>query len=129
MTFTPNNITKAFEKCGIWPLNELIFDEVNFQCSYVTDRSHPTSDISKDLAVPSTSVVSLDTAPSELSAKVTPKLLRPLAKASIRKKCGRKQGKSCIFTSTPELEKIKEKNSLRVKKRKKDSIKKNLFRK
>lgn len=38
-SFTPKNISSAFSKTGIWPVNSQIFTEEDYCCSYVTDRS------------------------------------------------------------------------------------------
>lgn len=49
-SFTPKNITSAFEKTGIWPVNSQIFTEEDYYCSYVTDRiSIPESESMPDV--------------------------------------------------------------------------------
>ncbi|XP_066585179.1 uncharacterized protein [Prorops nasuta] len=46
---TPMNISKAFEKCGISPLNSNVFKDVDFAPSFVTDRDMPTTAISSEM--------------------------------------------------------------------------------
>lgn len=37
-SFNIQNIKSAFEKCGIWPVNDLVYTEEVFAATYVTDR-------------------------------------------------------------------------------------------
>lgn len=131
MSFTPHNITKAFEKSGLWPLNDAIFTESDFMSSYVTDRAIPNpnlerSSIEDNATLGRTPIA--EPGPSCNITKVTPEVVRPFPKALPRKTTGRKKGKSCIFTNTPEMEVlIKEKHDFKIQKAKKKQVKRVIF--
>lgn len=52
---TPENITKGFERCGIFPFNKHIFTEEDFLCNFVTDRPQENN-INRDEADPDRSL-------------------------------------------------------------------------
>ncbi|KAJ8963711.1 hypothetical protein NQ314_005432 [Rhamnusium bicolor] len=42
-SFTIKNITSSFKKSGLWPINQLVFNDEDFLSCYVTDRPAATS--------------------------------------------------------------------------------------
>lgn len=46
-SFTMRNISKAFEKTGLWPINEFAFTDEDFLPSYVTDRQETINDTNR----------------------------------------------------------------------------------
>ena len=84
LAFKLQNIQKGFEKPGIWPLNSNTFSNKDFICSSVTDQDAPVT--------------------NEVTAVVTPEIVRPYPKACHRKlrKNVRKKGKTRILTDSPE---------------------------
>ena len=84
LAFKLQNIQKGFEKPGIWPLNSNTFSNEDFICSSVTDQDAPVT--------------------NEVTAVVTPEIVRPYPKACPRKlmKNVRKKGKTRILTDSPE---------------------------
>lgn len=48
---TPSNITNAFKKCGIFPFDRELFDDLDFLPSSVTDRPCPDCEAREDLDV------------------------------------------------------------------------------
>lgn len=147
-SFTPKNITIAFEKPGLWPINRLAFSDEDFISCYVTDREESVDGKNTSISqqdnnsenrqeeeqIPNTSTSVLTTAgqvksptrrltspitarseivdsPKSLSLTklVTPEQIRPFPKAQPRKQTARRmQGKSRVYTTTPEKERIEE---------------------
>lgn len=115
--FTIKNILSAFKKTGIAPLNRLVFNESDFQSSYVTDRPEPiATTMGEDPTSPSTNIPSTS---KTVGVQITPESVRPYPKVQQpRKKMqGRKRGKSRILTETPEKLRIEEETKLREKKK------------
>ncbi|KAB0790215.1 hypothetical protein PPYR_15448, partial [Photinus pyralis] len=140
LSFIPKNITKAFEATGLWPLNELVFTEADFQSSYVSDRPVTDSVVNSNLSNTGTTgqnatrpenksvLDERDTTPPGPSGIVTPEVLRPYPKAAPRRNVQRRTGKSCIYTSTPEMDAIKNKEQERqIPKEKKRNVKRVIF--
>lgn len=125
--FTPINIAKSFEKPGLWPLNTLAFNDDDFQSCYVTDRPIPNDHNEPNTS--QTSTLSLEKEEVLPRTILTPENVRLLPKAPPRKTTTRARGKSCIYTSTPEMEQIKLKCSKTssVKKAKAEKAKKVIF--
>ncbi|XP_018572510.1 uncharacterized protein LOC108911918 [Anoplophora glabripennis] len=127
-SFVPKNIIKAFEACGLWPLNDHIFTEVDFQSSYVTDISvmHELDQniTSENITTLEDSSVSnqFDSDIAGPSGIVTPEVIRPFPKAAPRQNINRRKGKSCIYTSTPEIDAIKSKE-IKIPKEQKKNVK------
>ncbi|KAJ8942921.1 hypothetical protein NQ314_009896 [Rhamnusium bicolor] len=156
-SFTIKNITSGFKKTGLWPINQLVFNDEDFLSCYVTDRPAATSNDQQteneannninivnnsseekkndddnankeniNQPIPSTSKVSSNipnqsmTSPSIVSPSDTklllsnkviliPEQIKPSPKAQPRvKKINSRQGKSRIYTSTPEKQRIEE---------------------
>ncbi|KAJ8972180.1 hypothetical protein NQ314_000310 [Rhamnusium bicolor] len=155
LPFTPFNITKAFTKSGIWPINSLAFTDSDFTgvLQYEVDTHEPTSSqspeetniattslhlnasvdsskiniISNLVVVPSKNkdinvkefiagLLSLDNvldkvtdASTNLNKKtfLSPTDIRPYPKLTVKpNKKSRKQGRSRIYTNTPEKKKL-----------------------
>lgn len=139
--FTVSNITNAFKKPGLWPVNRQAFTETDFIASTVSDKelapAHnrgPTSDQPEDTvegkqAVPSSKGADLpdqEVQPStsrcsqpfnetkDNSKHVVPSDIRPFPKIMFgngNKKKRKRESKSKIYTSTPVLNEIEEKEN------------------
>lgn len=136
LTFIPKNITKAFESTGLWPLNEHIFTEADFKSSYVSDRplAAPPMNINEAHQLTTDQNVTgsddhscvsivLDIPTSGPSSTMSPEVIRPYPKSAPRQNTNRRKGKSCIFTSTPEMQVIKEREKIEIPKEKKKKVK------
>nr|XP_023013386.1 uncharacterized protein LOC111503331 [Leptinotarsa decemlineata] len=146
--FTQKNLTKSFEKPGLWPLNRLAFRDDEFLQSYanyikehdpvpqhriddtpadkqpgpesrnsqpqcnlpissitVPKKTGPSSSFTSPPSTPIKIVLSScknkEDEPSVSSNVITPEIVRPFPRATIKKTNSRK-GKSRIFTTTPE---------------------------
>ncbi|KAF2878902.1 hypothetical protein ILUMI_27262 [Ignelater luminosus] len=136
--FSPRNITSSFEKPGIWPLNSLAFNDEDFDATLVYHKQSTAKpanaqvirkmiirwrneDESEMLDLNNneeTNVV------SKSSTMLSPESVRPLPKVKKQKKALRRpkanQGKSRVYTSTPEkrrLEEIEEEKMAKQKKK------------
>lgn len=135
-SMTPSNIMSGFKACGIHPFDRDIFSDDDFLVSYVTDRPTESESVASHTAVPSVPCSSSSAAtnyahlsPTLTEDSLTPKNLSniscvalDLPKAGARKgNKNNRRRKSCIATSTPEMEAIKERhrktNAKKVKKR------------
>lgn len=132
--FTPSNIIKGFQHTGICPFNSEIFQESDYLCSFVTNRTEPDAenntngpDISDSDGLP----LDKDTAQSGCSREntekklslhltpknniVTPESIRPHLKAGTRKLTHkRKKVTSMILTDTPVIEEKKKKEAEKI---------------
>ena len=50
--FTSQNIQNGFKAAGIFPYNPYVFSDVDFLCSYVSDRPIPANDNSDKQTIP-----------------------------------------------------------------------------
>lgn len=60
-SFNSENIIKAFEKTGIWPINRSVFQDSDFSASFATDRpvsSDEKASCSKDAITPKINIIS-----------------------------------------------------------------------
>lgn len=137
-SFNAKNITKAFEKTGIWPFNKLVFSEDDFAPVKVyqsVSALNPESDVGQNIdgkilttSSSSNFIPASDSVPSPLqninmnmpltsSALITPEMIRPYPKVSKdakkKSKSGREPGKSRIYTDTPEKDRLEEIGNLK----------------
>ncbi|XP_074035914.1 uncharacterized protein [Leptinotarsa decemlineata] len=153
--FTQKNITKSFEKPGLWPLNRLAFRDDEFLPSYVnyieeddpvpqhriddtpadkqpepeSGNSQPqcnlpissitvpkktghsssfTSPPSTPIKIVLSSCKNKEDEPSVSSNVITPEIVRPFPRATVKKtkKTKSRKGMSRIFTTTPEKNRL-----------------------
>ncbi|KAG5869091.1 hypothetical protein JTB14_009492 [Gonioctena quinquepunctata] len=158
LSFTPHNITKSFEKTGIWPINSLVFNDDEFAgvLSYgpegISEPSSSTQSDNHKTCEPSTSkqpddntcepiastsksdFVLENTVMTELNCRSsinessknnTLDSIRPfpVLQPKTDNKRERKKGKSCIFTSTPEMKRIQEEENIKQAKRRVQELK------
>ncbi|KAJ8927483.1 hypothetical protein NQ314_020055 [Rhamnusium bicolor] len=127
-SFTIKNITSGFKKSGLWPINQLVFNDEDFLSCYRREKNDDdnankeninqpipsTSKVSSNIpnqSMTSPSIVNLSDTKLLLSNKVIliPEQIKPYPKAQPRvKKINSRQGKSRIYTSTPEKQRIEE---------------------
>ncbi|KAI4459197.1 adult retina protein [Holotrichia oblita] len=118
-SFTPKYITSSYSSTGLWPINSMISNDDDFMGSFATDRADFKTKI-KEYELPSTSITSnVSFIPSiSMSAsnvvdfkidEVT-MMIRPMFNDIVNRvrKPKIKIGKSRIYTSTPEKERIQE---------------------
>lgn len=132
-SMVPTNITKGFERAGIFPFDKTIFSDADFLCSSVTDREnpaeiqHPEGGVSNvaTFTTPSsdetaeagssteTPCVPTTSSHSDTDNKkfLSPAHFKGFPKAKPRKatRKPREKGSSIIATSSPEQLKLKEK--------------------
>ena len=145
-SMTPENITKGFERCGIYPFNRDIFTENDFLCNFVTDRPQAepvqpqennetnynetephrpeeNNNINCDEAGPSR--INIDASDPIPKKFLTPEQIKGYPKAPPRKQNSnaRKRGRSLIPTDTPEKTLIDNKANEKKNKEKKKKLK------
>nr|XP_047146100.1 uncharacterized protein LOC124818977 [Hydra vulgaris] len=132
---TPSNIVAAFKKAGIFPYDRNVFTDIDFMCSYVTDKTFyvnntciknhvsinsdnffhphvsPNADPTTSTTIDTNKLVTNDTV-VDLSTSsdffISPKQFRGFPKSG-KKNCKRrerKKGCSIIATDTPERDRI-----------------------
>ncbi|KAK4887332.1 hypothetical protein RN001_003603, partial [Aquatica leii] len=118
--FSPRNITSAFEKTGIWPLNSSPFVDEDFDATLVyKDQSikEPVSDELNlqndygDVNIPNQIAETEVVRPFPKVKKETTTLRRPKVN----------QGKSRIYTESPEKRRVEEIEEAKIEKQKKKS--------
>ncbi|XP_030746083.1 uncharacterized protein LOC115877126 [Sitophilus oryzae] len=142
-TFTPYNIISSFKSTGLWPINSLAYTDDDFCASFATDRPDTSlvvqsnfnnevqdhdveamarniiEDIVDEATKPRIKILSMVT--------VKPIDVKPLPKACPRKTTRKSRvGKSRIYTSTPEKNRIDELERIRQLKLKKTDTKRKL---
>ncbi|XP_026762195.2 uncharacterized protein LOC131843013 [Achroia grisella] len=73
LALTPNNISKGFQKAGVYPFNREVFDESDFAPSFVTDRPNPNNPTTS--SVPNESQPPMSTEPQLPISPGSPSLL------------------------------------------------------
>ena len=126
--FTSQNIQNGFKAAGIFPYDPYVFSDVDFLCSYVSDRPIPANDNSDKQTIPtSLCIVSevINEKKQQISTSAyhwTAEDIRPFPKAgervAKRKSAKRKCSRSLVLTDTPTRNKLVE--SLSECKRKKE---------
>lgn len=154
-TFTIKNITEGFRTTGIWPFNNLVFSDDDFDGAFVTDRHEPMGEQLEQQSETETKLLELENSsvsttsffvtdecnnkilPTATSTNklnltpITPEHIRPLPKALPRKKSNilRKKGKSRILTETPEKDQIEQEAIAREQKKTSSNSKKSKVKK
>lgn len=147
--FSPRNITSAFEKTGIWPLNSSPFVDEDFDATLVYKEQSIKEPVSDELNLqndygdvnipnqiaetegcrnqPSTSKDAvIDPTQSQTESKMlSPEVVRPFPKVKKETKTLRRpkanQGKSRIYTESPEKRRVEEIEEAKIEKQKKKS--------
>ncbi|KAF2896785.1 hypothetical protein ILUMI_09403 [Ignelater luminosus] len=142
--FSPLNITSSFEKPGIWPLNSLAFNDEDFDATLVYHKQstakpvnaqvnqkndHEVAEVGDFRIQPPTSkeIVILPVNSEDETQCLSPESVRPLPKVEKQKKALRRpkanQGKSRVYTSTPEKRRLDEIEEEKMAKQKKKAEK------
>lgn len=134
-SLSSKNINSAFKCTGIWPINELVFTDAEFEANYVGDHPDPESTIpesNKDTVQDEETIQEKDVVHDEANAQkelletktvqvLSPASIRPFPKAERKtKRTNRERGKSRIYTDTPEKKRIatrKQKETPKIRKR------------
>ena len=127
--FTSQNIHNGFKAAGIFPYDPYVFSDVDFLCSYVSDRPIPANDNTDKQTIPtSLCIVSevINEKKQQISTSAynwTAEDIRPFPKAgervAKRKSAKRKCSRSLVLTNTPTRNELVE--SLSECKRKKEN--------
>lgn len=142
LAFSSNNIISAFRKTGLYPFNRHIFDDSEFLAASVTDMT-PSEATERALGSKSTSLDTPSTSCSETPANshymnerettppsqfIPPHVIQPYPKAQKNDSGlkGRKKRKSQILTDTPIRDEIAENENLKITKKAKITVKKNI---
>ncbi|KAJ8929785.1 hypothetical protein NQ314_017493, partial [Rhamnusium bicolor] len=121
-SFTIKNITSGFKKSGLWPINQLVFNDKDFLSCYVTNRPAATSNEQQTENEANNNINIVNNSSEEKKTMMimpTKKILinqfhqRPKSSLTLKaqprvKKINSRQGKSRIYTSTPEKQIIEE---------------------
>lgn len=135
------NIKSGFRSTGIWPLDADIFQEIDFMPSATTDRANPNDapnkmDVDEEEGKDEEEnqrreeeIIPSDTSTPRASTFLDSTLesLLPFPKAPPRslKKRGRPPGQTSILTSTPEIQRITEKEKAKQQQKKEQRKKPN----
>lgn len=129
--FNMKNIQSAFKKTGLWPVNQLIFTDEEFEAAYATDRPLPESvldppieaadnfgnDQNKSL-IENVETISQQQMVAGPSGITTIENIRPFPKAGPRKSQSKRyRPKSTIYTDSPEKQRLEEMANSRNKKK------------
>ncbi|KAF2892328.1 hypothetical protein ILUMI_13846 [Ignelater luminosus] len=123
--FTPTNITKGFEKFGIFSYNSEVFQDYDFLSSYVSDRIEvPNIETDTSVQNKGTKVIFDINAPSTSKSGcskkiVSPEVVRPHLRVSPRKisKTSKRKIKSTVLTDTPNKEELELAHEKRITKK------------
>lgn len=123
LAFSNKNIISAFQKTGLYPFNRHVFDDSEFLAASVTDMIQDETTV----ATSSSTSTSLER-PTTPQQFIPPHVIHPYPKAGRidNPKKGRKKRSSQVLTDTPVREEIAEAELLRVSKKKKKNVKRNL---
>lgn len=118
-SFTNRNINVGFQKSGIWPLNEIAFNDTDFDANYVTVQPENETVITNTTSA-NTSVSQIRESEQDI---LSPEHIKPLPKAQRKtEQNNRERGKSRIYTDSPEknriakMDKIKKQKPIKIKK-------------
>lgn len=151
--FTQKNITHSFQKPGLWPINRLAFQDEDFAASFATDPTVPAviqanNQTDENVQTTSTEINPLLNQVSQANKNIltdlpthvdpllnqpstssftplTPDLVRPFPRP-IKKQQTKKnrQGKSRIYTDTPEKDRLQQMENERESRKKKQEERK-----
>ncbi|XP_036341977.1 uncharacterized protein LOC118751305 [Rhagoletis pomonella] len=111
--FSPDNIVKGFSATGILPYNSLIFPQSDFSQSEIETNSEIAIETNQNQAESFENII----LPSEPNC-FSPEVIRPLPIVRKKRTITKNQGKSRIYTDSPEkarLEELKEQSIKKLK--------------